>query len=110
MLLARLCNNDRRLEVEKWVMRQRDISGPSASTRSLAANMRPQAVARLSVTEPTDPTAPAIHYTVEGDILVLEFKLLFLRDPSPPEGDIVVPVGHLQRWAKQVMDAAVRRQ
>ncbi len=47
---------------------------------------------------PTNPTS----YNVVSGALVLKLKLLFLRDPSPGEGDVVISIPELQGFAEDI--------
>ncbi|KAK0726952.1 hypothetical protein B0T26DRAFT_692376, partial [Lasiosphaeria miniovina] len=46
----------------------------------------------------TNPTS----YNVTSGALVLSFRLLFLRDPGPGEGDFVFSVQELEEYAEDV--------
>jgi hypothetical protein len=43
-----------------------------------------------------------VSYTVNGGALVLEFRLLFLRDQGLGEGDVVLSIPELQSYAAKV--------
>ncbi|KAK4235226.1 hypothetical protein C8A03DRAFT_36929 [Achaetomium macrosporum] len=76
---------------------------PGAMTRSRAAQLRP--VCRQSITISRDGTTDPVSYHVTGAPLVYDFRLLFLRDPGPGQGDITVGVKDLQMWASKVWSA-----
>ena len=59
-------------------------------------------VKRQSVTITRDETTNPTSYNVTGGGLVLGFRLLFLRDPGPQEGDFIFSIQDLLRYAEEV--------
>lgn len=78
-------------------------------TRSRAANTQQhpdgsmiQPVLQQAITMTRDTTTDPASYHVTGEALVLKFRLLFLRDPDPQGGDIVIDIPALQLYASQI--------
>ncbi|KAK0714980.1 hypothetical protein B0H67DRAFT_600743 [Lasiosphaeris hirsuta] len=59
-------------------------------------------VKRQSITITRDETTSPVSYNVTRGALVLGFRLLFLRDPGPQEGDFVLSIQYLQWYAGRV--------
>ncbi|KAK3382310.1 hypothetical protein B0T24DRAFT_645113 [Lasiosphaeria ovina] len=59
-------------------------------------------VRRQSITITRNATTNPISYNVTRGALVLSFRLLFLRDPGPGEGDLVFSVQELEKYARNV--------
>ncbi|KAK5651087.1 hypothetical protein OQA88_13691, partial [Cercophora sp. LCS_1] len=59
-------------------------------------------VKRQSITITCDETTDPVSYYVTRGALALEFRLLFLRNPGPQEGDIVFSIQDLQLFATHV--------
>jgi len=102
VLLVKLYHaaQQQRIVLEKWAeITQRE-------TRQ-TAGLRPHLSQSITIyEEPANEAAgtPAI-YRVVGGALRLEFRLLFLRAPVQGEGDIIVTVDQLQRYAARVRQA-----
>ena len=96
--------------VEKWEEATRLPQG--AITRRRAADISQQngvlePVKRQTITITRDETTnPVLYHVVKGP-LVLGFRLLFLRDPGPQEGDFVLDIETLQDYAERVWDEAI---
>jgi len=104
VILAKFDNQQHHILLEKW---EEEISSPQgAITRSRAATILQQngvnLVKRQSITITRDETTNPVSYNVTRGALVLGFRLLFLRDPGPQEGDIVLSIQSLQLYAKKV--------
>ncbi|KAI0096317.1 hypothetical protein F4776DRAFT_560028 [Hypoxylon sp. NC0597] len=101
VLLAKLDSSQRMITVEKWV-EEPVAAKPGATTTRRSAALRPilQQVITIHRNEATSP----ISYNVTRGALVLEFGLLFLRSPGEGEGDIIISVSDLQRYAECVWD------
>lgn len=84
-ILARFDQRQFRIILEKW--------------EEQAATLRP--VLQQVITITRDATTP-VSYNVSSSALVLEFRLLFLRNPSPLEKDVVISVQSLQEYAELV--------
>ncbi|KAK0702007.1 hypothetical protein B0T26DRAFT_659351, partial [Lasiosphaeria miniovina] len=57
---------------------------------------------RQTITITRNATTNPISYNITRGALVLSFRLLFLRDPGPREGDIVFSVQDLEKYAERV--------
>ena len=105
VILAKFDEQQHHILLEKW---EEEISSPQgAITRSRAAVILQQngvlnPVKRQSITITRDETTNPVLYNVTRGGLVLGFRLLFLRDPGPPEGDFVLSIQDLQRYAENV--------
>ncbi|KAK3378999.1 hypothetical protein B0T24DRAFT_694330 [Lasiosphaeria ovina] len=55
-----------------------------------------------SITITQNATTNPISYNVTRGALILSFRLLFLRDPGPAEGDLVFGVQELQQYAERI--------
>ncbi|KAK3359199.1 hypothetical protein B0T25DRAFT_588166 [Lasiosphaeria hispida] len=105
VILAKFDDQQHHILLEKW---EEEISSPQgAITRSRAAAILQQngvfnPVKRQSTTITRDETTNPVSYNVTRGALVLGFRLLFLRDPGPQEGDIVLSIQDLQLYARKV--------
>jgi hypothetical protein len=102
VLLVKFERARRTITVEKWEEAEAPPSGPrpGATTTRNAAALRP--VLRQTITIAQDPTTNPVSYNVTSGSLVLGFRLLFLRDPGPGEGDFVLSVQELEDYARRV--------
>ncbi|KAK3367088.1 hypothetical protein B0T24DRAFT_581585 [Lasiosphaeria ovina] len=104
VILAKFDDQQHHILLEKW---EEEISSPQgAITRSRAAarsqNGVLNPVKRQSITITRDETTNPVSYNVTRGALVLGFRLLFLRDPGPQEGDFVLSIQSLQLYAEKV--------
>lgn len=88
VLLTKFDHLRQRIIIERW--------------EDEAADVAPQPVLRQSISIIRDPATQPYHVTRE---LVLPFRLLFLRDPSPQEGDVIMSIANLQTYADDVWPA-----
>ena len=100
VLLAKFEHTRRALILEKWE-EEPSMTRPGAATTRHAAAAR-QPVLRQAITVTEDITTNPVSYNVAGGELVLGFRVLFLRDPGPGEGDCVLSVQELQAYAEDV--------
>ncbi|KAK3371944.1 hypothetical protein B0H63DRAFT_550289 [Podospora didyma] len=109
VILAKFDRQQHHILLEKS---EEEISLPQgAITRGRAAAILQQGgvfapVKRQSITITRDETTNPVSYNVTRGALVLGFRLRFLRDPGPQEGDFVLGIQDLQRFAKGVWAAA----
>ena len=87
--------------LEKWE-EEAQVRQGATTTRS-AATLRP--ILRQSITIAQNTTTNPISYNVTRGALVLSFRLLFLRNPGPGEGDFVFSVQDLELYAARVWRA-----
>ncbi|KAK3371312.1 hypothetical protein B0T24DRAFT_650314 [Lasiosphaeria ovina] len=105
VILAKFDDQQHHILLEKW---EEEISSPQGRiTRSRAAAVSQQngvlnPVKRQSITITRDETTNPVSYNVTRGALVLGFRLLFLRDPGPQEGDFVLSIQDLQLYAENV--------
>ena len=105
VILAKFDRRQRHILLEKW---EEEISPPQgAITRRRAAAILQQngvlePVKRQSITITRDETTNPVSYNVTKGALVLGFRLLFLRDPGPQEGDFLLSIQDLQLYAEDV--------
>jgi hypothetical protein len=99
ILLTKFDHLHQRILVERW---EEEIqTRPSATTtRRVAASSAVQPVLRQSITITRDPATDSYH--IARSALVLSFRLLFLRDPGPQEGDFIISIADLQAYARDV--------
>ncbi|KAI1375429.1 hypothetical protein F4677DRAFT_454993 [Hypoxylon crocopeplum] len=71
-----------------------------ATTTGRAAALRP--VLRQTITISRLQESNLVSYNVTNGALVLDFRLLFLRDPGPQEGDLIITIPTLQRYTELV--------
>ena len=100
VLLAKFKRARRAIILEKWEEESSSITRPGAMTTRQAGALQP--VLRQTITITQDATTYPISYNVTRGALVLGFKLLFLRDPGPGEGDFVLGVQELEDYARNV--------
>jgi hypothetical protein len=108
VLLAKLNYRAREIIIEKWTENQANPRVGAMTTRAGGAyvqNCR-QTIAIAQIPGIRDGQVDRIRdpasYVVTSGALRLEFELLFLRQPRPGEGDIVLSIQQLQGFAAQV--------
>ncbi|KAK4031605.1 hypothetical protein C8A01DRAFT_51368 [Parachaetomium inaequale] len=99
VLLVKFEHTRRAITLEKWEEAP-SSTRPGATTTRNAAALQP--VLRQTITIIQDTTTNPVSYNVTRGALVLGFRLLFLRDPGPGEGDFVLSVQELENYAKGV--------
>ncbi|KAK3353226.1 hypothetical protein B0T25DRAFT_205830 [Lasiosphaeria hispida] len=97
VLLAKF--DDTKILLEKWEEEMPVRPGATTTRRSL---QHPEPVLRQSITITQNTTTNPISYNVTRGALLLSFRLLFLRDPGPGEGDFVIGVQELEEYAENV--------
>jgi hypothetical protein len=100
ILLAKFNHPQRTIQLEKWEEAPQAVRPGAMTTRSVAAGA-PAPVLQQTITITQNATSPP-SYNVTRGALVLSFRLLFLRDPSPGEGDFVFSIPDLQFYAERV--------
>ncbi|KAL2199410.1 hypothetical protein P885DRAFT_67439 [Corynascus similis CBS 632.67] len=101
VLLIKFEHTRRAITLEKWE-EATSSTRPRATTTRNAAALHP--VLRQTITVIQDTTTNLVSYNVTRGALVLGFRLLFLRDPGPGEGDFVLSVQELEDYAKRVWE------
>ncbi|KAI9163568.1 hypothetical protein HJFPF1_05185 [Paramyrothecium foliicola] len=97
VLLVKLNRTDNSISIERW---QEELSRRSGATMT-QRNPIVEPTLQQSITI-TQRAGNPVSYNITGGALVLPFRLLFLRDPSPQEGDLVVGIPKLRVFAERV--------
>jgi hypothetical protein len=95
VVLAKFDHGQAAILIERW---EPCATRPGATTTRRAA----APVLQQSITITRNATTNPVSYLVIGGPLVLPFRLLFLRDPGPQEGDFVMSVPELESYARTV--------
>ncbi len=97
ILLAKLDRSQQAILLQRW---EEEASAPrqGATTTRRAAALEPVLRQDIRITRNPSP----VSYHVTRGALVLPFHLLFLRAPGPQEGDIVVSIQDLEKYAADV--------
>ncbi|KAK0626646.1 hypothetical protein B0T14DRAFT_399407, partial [Immersiella caudata] len=85
--------------LETW---EEEMAVRPGATTTRHSFQHPTPVLRQSITITQNATTDPISYNVTRGALVLSFRLLFLRDPSLSEGDLVFRVQELEEYAEDV--------
>jgi hypothetical protein len=104
IVLAKFDDRRQNIVIERW---EEEMSWPQgAMTRSRAAAVQQdgllQPVKQQTIIISRNTTTNPVSYDVVRDPLVLRFRLLFLRDLGPQEGDILIGTQQLQVYADRV--------
>lgn len=103
VILAKFDRGESRIILEKW--EEEVATRPGATTtRRAAAVQQMLPVLKQEITINRDEATNPISYNVTRGPLVLEFGLLYLRDPGPQETDFIIDIPYLQEYAEQVWD------
>lgn len=100
VILAKFDRSSQTIILEKWEEEPCVAPRAGATTTRYAASMREVLRQRITMTQ--DQTTNPVSYNVTSGSLVLSFRLLFLRNPGPGEGDFVIPIPQLQSFARVV--------
>ncbi|KAI0118895.1 hypothetical protein GGR51DRAFT_137340 [Nemania sp. FL0031] len=96
VLLTKFARTTQTIIIERWEELHTCVG---VTTRANANTiLRPTLQQRITITR--DPIANSYH--VHSSALVLEFRLLFLREPGPHEGDLIISTAALQDYARDV--------
>ncbi|KAL7619898.1 hypothetical protein AAE478_010445 [Parahypoxylon ruwenzoriense] len=101
IILAKFEHTHRAIILEKWEEEPRVRLG-ATTTGQAAASPPLQPVLKQSIAITQNTTTNPISYNVAGGGLILSFQLLFLRDPGPQEGDVVISIPDLEEYATKV--------
>ncbi|KAK3356970.1 hypothetical protein B0T25DRAFT_589382 [Lasiosphaeria hispida] len=100
VILVNFDDQQHHILLEKW---EEEISiTRSRAVAILLQNGVLNPVKRQSITITRDETTNPVSYNVTRGALVLGFRLLFLRNPGPQEGDFVLSIQDLQLYAENV--------
>ncbi|KAK4154739.1 hypothetical protein C8A00DRAFT_14167 [Chaetomidium leptoderma] len=100
VLLAKFDRSRREIRLENWEEEAQVVRPGATTTRSVAANTLAP-VLRQSITITQNAASPPSYNVVRG-ALVLSFRLLFLKDPGPGEGDFAFSIPELRVYAERV--------
>ncbi|KAK3363866.1 hypothetical protein B0T25DRAFT_528633 [Lasiosphaeria hispida] len=112
VVLAKFHSAQAEIILERWEEEEeQNPQGPITRSQAAAMQQHPggsiiQPVLQQTITITRDEMTDPESYHVTGGTLVLKFHLLFLRDPGPQEGDIVIGIPALQLFASQVWAVA----
>ncbi|KAI1355419.1 hypothetical protein F5Y01DRAFT_175006 [Xylaria sp. FL0043] len=99
ILLAKFDHRSQRIIIERWEEEAPNRQG-ATNTRRVTRGHALQPVLRQSIAITRDISTDSYHVT--RGALVLSFRLLFLRDPDPQEGDYIISIAELQAYAQRV--------
>ncbi|KAI1403250.1 hypothetical protein F4819DRAFT_237364 [Hypoxylon fuscum] len=99
VLLVKFDYVRREILIEKWEEEQPPRLG-ATTTRQAATAFEP--VLRQRVTIARDVATSPVSYHVTRTALVLSFRLLYLRNPGPQEGDFIISIPMLEIFAEDV--------
>ncbi|KAK3343963.1 hypothetical protein B0T25DRAFT_555718, partial [Lasiosphaeria hispida] len=105
VILAKFDRQQHHILLEKWeeeISRPQGAITPRRTAAILQQNGVLEPVRRQSITIIRDETTNPVSYIVTRGALVLGFRFLFLRDLDPQEGDFVLSIQDLQRYAENV--------
>jgi len=91
--------DDPTILLEKW---EEDSTRPGAMTTRSSSRTQLAPVLRQNITITRDATTNPPSYNVVRGALVLSFRLVFLREPGPEEGDFMFDIPYLQHYASRV--------
>ncbi|KAI1374439.1 hypothetical protein F4677DRAFT_461477 [Hypoxylon crocopeplum] len=98
VILTKFNQQQSKIILGKWEEQAETRLG--ATTTRRAATLQPVLLQTIEITRNT--TTNPVSYNVTSGAMVLEFSLLFLRNPGPLEGDVVISVQFLQEYAELV--------
>ena len=97
VLLTKFDHRNQAIIIEKWEEKPQDRQGATTTRQVTSGNtLQPILQQTIGITKNT-----SYHVT---SALILSFKLLFLRDPGPQEGDFVISVPELATYARNVWE------
>ena len=101
VLLAKFDRRQETIVLQKWEEEAAPGRTGATATRNTPA-LQPVLRQEISITRnETNPPS----YSVTSGALVLKFQLLFLRDPTPREGDIIFDVSDLRSYADCIWES-----
>ena len=103
VLLVKFDHNQRAILLERWEEEAPPPRLGATTTRQAAALQALQPVLRQQITITKNAASPVSYHVTRGD-LVLPFHLLFLRDPSPQESDVIISIQDLEGFAEYVWE------
>ncbi|KAI1463619.1 uncharacterized protein F4812DRAFT_463446 [Daldinia caldariorum] len=101
VLIAKFDHQNQTIIIERWEEESQNHQG-ATNTRQVTGGNTPRPVLRQSIIITEDTTTNPESYHVTSSGLVLSFRLLFLRDPGPQEGDFIISIPELEVYASMV--------
>ncbi|KAK4218434.1 hypothetical protein QBC37DRAFT_305998 [Rhypophila decipiens] len=103
-VLAKFDRQKEHILLENW---EEVVAPPNAAALSQNGIPEPSLRQSIIITRDGGTTDPrSDRYQVTGGALVLDFELLVLRQPVPPEGDFIISTEDLQDYGLRVFTAA----
>ena len=102
VILTKFNHSHSEILLEKWEETLQPVAGATTTRAATAIGHMLTPILRQSITITRNAATNPPSYNVAGGALVLSFRLLFLRDSDPTEGDIVYSVPDLQFYAERV--------
>ncbi|KAJ8127739.1 hypothetical protein O1611_g5898 [Lasiodiplodia mahajangana] len=101
VLLTKFDHPNQKIIIERWEEELQTREGATTTHQSAASPVfTPTLQQTITITQNT-ATNP-VSYCVTRGALVLSFRLLFLRNPEPQEGDFVISIEELQAYARDI--------
>ncbi|KAI5921897.1 hypothetical protein F4810DRAFT_712141 [Camillea tinctor] len=108
VILAKFNYSRQQIIIERWEEEPR--ARPGATMTRLAAAFPSvallQPVLRQSIIITKNEEVDPVSYNVVRGALIIPFRLLFLREPGPGEGDFIIDIPDLQYYAGEVWEYA----
>lgn len=101
VLLTKFDHRNQRIIIERWEEKSQNRQG-ATDTRRVTSGNTLQPVLQQTIGITRDAATDSYHIT--SGVLVLSFRLLFLRDPGPQDGDYVMSIAELQDYARDVWE------
>lgn len=101
VLLAKFDRRNQKLILQRW--EEERLTRQGATNTRQSNTLRPVLQQNIDITR--DIATDSYHVT--SGALVLSFRLLFLRDPGPQEGDYVISIQELEDYARVVWQHGV---
>jgi hypothetical protein len=101
VLLAKFDHQAQMIIIERWEEEPHVRPGAMNTRRMTRGNtLRPVLQQHIEITRDISTDS----YRVTRGALLLSFRLLFLRDPGPEEGDYIISIPDLEDYAREVWD------
>ncbi len=91
--------------VERWQEEPASVRAGATHKRGHTGSLQPVRVQDITIVQDTT-TDPASYQVTRGDI-VLPLNLLFLRDPTPQESNVIITVAELEEIADAILETVV---
>lgn len=101
VLIAKFDRLQDRIILQRWE-EEGPPPRPGATATRRALTLQPALRQEITISRDISTDPPS--YNVARGALVLDFRLLFLRDPGPEEGDFIIDTEELQWYAETVWE------